>query len=182
MNYEFKELQPHIGHNITCVNYGDDNVSIECEDCNCVLYTVEKFNDEQNDNEKVIIVSEYDDETSSISKNWVFKDKEKAQKFIDILSDTNDEMTYDLEELVFEDNYLEFNSDNSDLIGKCFTVTKEGEQFSSKLEVKSLSDIIDEFGYDYNCSYRNKKKERIPYWLKYDDCTEIEERIQKSFE
>ena len=37
----FNELRTHVGHNIVCVLYGEQNVSIECEDCNEVLYDIE---------------------------------------------------------------------------------------------------------------------------------------------
>lgn len=37
-------LAPHVGHNVVCVGYGDDditNVSIECEDCSAVLFDID---------------------------------------------------------------------------------------------------------------------------------------------
>lgn len=37
-------LAPHVGHNVVCVGYGEDdivNVSIECEDCNAVLFDID---------------------------------------------------------------------------------------------------------------------------------------------
>jgi len=42
--YKFKELKEHIGHNIVCVGYGKpiQNVAIECEDCNEVLFDYDK--------------------------------------------------------------------------------------------------------------------------------------------
>lgn len=36
-----EKLEPHVGHAVMCVGYGDDdvtNISIECEDCNEVLF------------------------------------------------------------------------------------------------------------------------------------------------
>ena len=46
-NYMFKKLKPHIGHNITCVAYGDINnpadICIECEDCCEVLISAEDY-------------------------------------------------------------------------------------------------------------------------------------------
>ena len=36
-------LAPHVGHNVVCVGYGEeeiDDVSIECEDCNSVLFEI----------------------------------------------------------------------------------------------------------------------------------------------
>lgn len=38
---EAEKLEPHVGHAVMCVGYGDDdvtNISIECEDCNEVLF------------------------------------------------------------------------------------------------------------------------------------------------
>lgn len=41
MNYE--ELKKHIGHSIAIVSYGDnDNIALECEDCNEVLMDFDK--------------------------------------------------------------------------------------------------------------------------------------------
>lgn len=45
----FDELKKHIGHDIACVGYGKKeiiNVSIECEDCNEVLFDFEKYPEE----------------------------------------------------------------------------------------------------------------------------------------
>lgn len=39
-----EKLAPHVGHNVVCVGYGDaeiDNVSIECEECNAVLFDID---------------------------------------------------------------------------------------------------------------------------------------------
>lgn len=39
-----KKVKPHVGHSVYCVAYGDDelvNISIECEDCNAVLYDLD---------------------------------------------------------------------------------------------------------------------------------------------
>ena len=38
-----EKLAPHVGHKVSCVGYGDENgaivnVSVECEDCNEVLF------------------------------------------------------------------------------------------------------------------------------------------------
>lgn len=41
------KLSPHVGHKVVCVGYGDDdivNVSIECEDCNAVLFDIDAPN------------------------------------------------------------------------------------------------------------------------------------------
>ena len=38
------KLAPHVGHQVVCVGYGDDeieNVSIECEDCDAVLFDID---------------------------------------------------------------------------------------------------------------------------------------------
>ena len=49
-NYMYEKLKNHIGHNLVCVVYGDaenpTNICIECEDCNEVLISVEKHEDE----------------------------------------------------------------------------------------------------------------------------------------
>jgi len=42
---KFDRLREHVGHHIVCVIYGDVEVSIECEDCNEVLYSVPKEDD-----------------------------------------------------------------------------------------------------------------------------------------
>ena len=39
----YKELKEHIGHKIVCVRYGDVNVAVECEDCNEVLISFDKY-------------------------------------------------------------------------------------------------------------------------------------------
>ena len=39
-----EKLADHVGHNVVCVGYGDDeieNVSIECDDCNVVLFDID---------------------------------------------------------------------------------------------------------------------------------------------
>ena len=39
-----EKLEPHTGHNIACVGYGESeimNISIECEDCNEVLFSID---------------------------------------------------------------------------------------------------------------------------------------------
>ena len=45
-NYE--ELKEHVGHKIECVMYGEQNASLECIDCMCVLIDFDK--EEQNEN------------------------------------------------------------------------------------------------------------------------------------
>lgn len=50
-----ERLEPHVGHKVVCIGYGDDeivNVSIECEDCNAVLFDIDAYNEadeEEND-------------------------------------------------------------------------------------------------------------------------------------
>ena len=36
------ELKAHEGHKIVCVSYADQNISLECEDCNEVLLDFDK--------------------------------------------------------------------------------------------------------------------------------------------
>jgi hypothetical protein len=41
--FEYDRLREHVGHRLSCVMYGDGvNVSVECEDCSCVLVDVDK--------------------------------------------------------------------------------------------------------------------------------------------
>lgn len=51
-HYKFERLRPHIGHKIVCTAYGEsmndiDDICIECEDCNCVLVSVETLEFEE---------------------------------------------------------------------------------------------------------------------------------------
>ena len=41
----FEELSKHVGHEIVCVSYGNENVSIECETCNEVLMDYDRDED-----------------------------------------------------------------------------------------------------------------------------------------
>ena len=47
-NWMTEKLLPHVGHEISCVAYGDcddpSDVRIECEDCYTVLVSAEDFN------------------------------------------------------------------------------------------------------------------------------------------
>lgn len=47
-NWMAKKLMPHVGHDISCVTYGDSknptDICIECEDCCSVLVSAEDFN------------------------------------------------------------------------------------------------------------------------------------------
>ena len=51
MNQIYELLKSHIGHNVVCVSYGDEDnpndVCIECEDCNEVLISSESINNEK---------------------------------------------------------------------------------------------------------------------------------------
>jgi hypothetical protein len=33
----YEDLEKHVGHDIECVTYGDQNVALECTDCHEVL-------------------------------------------------------------------------------------------------------------------------------------------------
>ena len=50
VNYMYRKLKNHIGHNVVCVVYGDienpHDVCIECEDCCEVLVSAESFNED----------------------------------------------------------------------------------------------------------------------------------------
>ena len=39
----YETLECHVGHEIECVAYGDENVSIECMTCGEVLISVDRF-------------------------------------------------------------------------------------------------------------------------------------------
>lgn len=51
LNYMYEKLKSHIGHNVTCVCYGNINdpadICIECEDCCEVLVSAEDFDYEE---------------------------------------------------------------------------------------------------------------------------------------
>jgi len=42
----FKELVKHVGHEIHCVSYNDENVAILCKTCNFTILDFNKFNQE----------------------------------------------------------------------------------------------------------------------------------------
>lgn len=55
-HYMFERLRPHIGHKIVCTAYGETmndlaDICIECEDCNCVLVSVETLEFEEENEE-----------------------------------------------------------------------------------------------------------------------------------
>lgn len=46
--HNYTELKAHVGHKFSCVSYGDDdNVAVECETCNCVLFDYDR--EDEND-------------------------------------------------------------------------------------------------------------------------------------
>jgi len=45
---EFERFRAHIGHEIGVVIYGDQNVAVECIDCNTVLYSIDNPEYEEN--------------------------------------------------------------------------------------------------------------------------------------
>lgn len=43
----YKDLCRHVGHEISCVRYGDDvNVAVECETCHEIILTFDKEKEE----------------------------------------------------------------------------------------------------------------------------------------
>lgn len=40
---DYKDLSRHVGHNVQCVQYGKQNVSVECEDCSEVLFDFDRY-------------------------------------------------------------------------------------------------------------------------------------------
>lgn len=138
-------------------------------------------------NKNVYLVTKVDcsdDMIDGCTEHWAFMDKEIAEKFLETMVEKNDvnDIEYDIECVELEDNYLQFNYDKTELVGRCLSVTKESDHiFNSKIEdEKTLSDLIDEFDdYSYGIQKENTIKERIPYWLKYDECSELEEKLKK---
>jgi hypothetical protein len=54
VNPQFRRYMEHVNHNVVVVFYGKggkkvnaENVSIECEDCNCVLTDENKYDEEE---------------------------------------------------------------------------------------------------------------------------------------
>ncbi len=46
--HSFETLRPHVGHKLECVTYGDnENVVIECTDCNEILLSFNKDEEEE---------------------------------------------------------------------------------------------------------------------------------------
>lgn len=53
--HNYKSLRAHAGHKIVCVVYGDeDNVAIECEDCNEVLLDFDNKPDYELNHDKIL--------------------------------------------------------------------------------------------------------------------------------
>lgn len=49
-----EKLKPHVGHKVRCVGYGGDeivNISIECEDCNSVIFDIDRPESDEDDEE-----------------------------------------------------------------------------------------------------------------------------------
>ena len=62
-----EKLEPHVGHKVVCVGYGDDdivNVSIECEDCNTVLFDIDKPEETEEETEVAVADAEADEEVT----------------------------------------------------------------------------------------------------------------------
>jgi len=43
----YEKLKEHTGHAIDCVTYGDENVAIECLDCNMVLIDFDRVEEDE---------------------------------------------------------------------------------------------------------------------------------------
>jgi len=49
-----EKLKPHVGHKVRCVGYGGEeivNISIECEDCNSVIFDIDRPDSDEDDEE-----------------------------------------------------------------------------------------------------------------------------------
>lgn len=70
-----EKLKNHIDHSVVCVGYDDDgetvNISIECEDCNEVLYDLDKYaeNDDADDEPEDVPFTEEAAETESYDED-----------------------------------------------------------------------------------------------------------------
>ena len=45
--YNYETLEEHVGHDVQCVRYGEDNVTVECHTCHVVIVTHERFPEEE---------------------------------------------------------------------------------------------------------------------------------------
>ena len=41
--WNYEDLENHIGHKLQCVRYGDENVAVECIDCQEIIMDYEKY-------------------------------------------------------------------------------------------------------------------------------------------
>ena len=43
-NLLYEIMSKHVGHHVEVVDYGDgENMALECEDCNCVLFDTDVY-------------------------------------------------------------------------------------------------------------------------------------------
>ena len=45
----FAKIKEHIGHKIVAVMYGNQNVAIECETCNCVIIDADRYSEDDDE-------------------------------------------------------------------------------------------------------------------------------------
>ena len=114
-------------------------------------------------------------------EQWLFRDEAKAKKFLDTITNENANKgyEYEMECLEYEDDYLEFNSDRTELEGMCLTVTHEDDGFKSEMKATSLSDLLHEFDCDYFTHTNTTFKARVPKWLKNEEISELENDIKR---
>ena len=41
--YDYETLKEHVGHDVQCVRYSEDNVTVECYTCHVVIVTHELY-------------------------------------------------------------------------------------------------------------------------------------------
>ena len=74
----FEEMRGHIGHNIVCVRYGQDdecvNVAIECETCGEVLFDLHEGESYYKDTGTDSITEEIWNELSCFKRSWALKE------------------------------------------------------------------------------------------------------------
>ena len=118
---------------------------------------------------------------AGFKEQWLFKDEVKAKKFLDTITNekANEGCEYEMECLEYEDNYLEFNSDRTELEGMCLTVTREDEGFKSEMKATSLSELLHDFDCDYFTHTDTTFKARVPKWLKNEEISELENDIKR---
>ena len=88
-----EKLAPHVGHHVVCVGYGQDeivNISIECEDCNEVLYDLDADtgtgNEELTDEE----IADGMDEAYNVARNDEEETGDEGYGYDDPESDDGD--------------------------------------------------------------------------------------------